>query len=80
MKKWSKIFMVATVFDISLIAIRAKAIIALDPGRKTVETQCNPLRANECGPVAYSNNCIGGGTNCSDRGCPSGSSEGYVYP
>lgn len=41
-------------------------------------TQC--LRQNDCSPVAYSNDCIAGGSSCHDRGCPGGSQEEDMYP
>lgn len=68
---------------ISLFVLKAVASEEMDMpavGRKVVETQCHPLDVNECGPVAYSNNCAVGEGHCSDRGCPGGSWEDYIYP
>ena len=48
--------------------------------KKPEMTQCMPKNPNDCGPVGYSNGCIGGGTGCSDRGCPSGTTEMDFYP
>lgn len=41
-------------------------------------TQC--LSQSNCSPVAYSNNCMAGGSSCEDRGCPKGTQEDYMYP
>ena len=81
MKNRQKFLIVIGAFMVSCVVFKANAIMPpVDAGRYPVETQCNPIGNNQCGPVAYSNNCIGGGSACNDRGCPSGTHEGYIYP